>query len=113
MRIYPPFSFTSQLWIEAVRINNLPRSYFSTPMHRDAMIRLDKLPTSQMQAKSTAKRVKQEKPVKPARQKPDLYGRLLNSNVMAVLYDKSKISGVLVEVSPYAILIENVDGTTW
>jgi hypothetical protein len=66
-----------------------------------------------MQAKSTAKRVKQEKPVKPARQKPDLYGRLLNSNVMAVLYDKSKISGVLVEVSPYAILIENVDGTTW
>jgi hypothetical protein len=59
---------------------------------------------------------KPAKPMKPAKHdKPktdsDPYARLLNSKVEALLSNGSKVSGVLVEVSPYAIMLENVDGT--
>ena len=53
------------------------------------------------------------KPVKDNKPKTDSdpYTRLLNSKVEALLSNDSKLSGVLVEVSPYAIMLENVDGT--
>jgi sRNA-binding regulator protein Hfq len=59
---------------------------------------------------------KPSKPMKPVKDnKPktdsDPYTRLLNSKVEALLSNDSKLSGVLVEVSPYAIMLENVDGT--
>jgi hypothetical protein len=58
---------------------------------------------------------KSAKPMKPAKHdKPktdsDPYARLLNTKVEALLSNGSKLSGVLMEVSPYAIMIENVDG---
>lgn len=56
-------------------------------------------------------REKHEKHVKPQKQEPDLYNRLLNSKVEALLSNGMKVSGILVEVSPYAIMLENVDGT--
>jgi hypothetical protein len=58
---------------------------------------------------------KPAKPVKPVKDnKPktdsDPYTRLLNTKVEALLSNGSKLSGVLVEVSPYAIMLENVEG---
>jgi small nuclear ribonucleoprotein (snRNP)-like protein len=62
---------------------------------------------------SIPKPVKPMKPVKDSKPKTDSdpYARLLNTKVEALLSNGSKISGVLVEVSPYAIMLENVDGT--
>jgi hypothetical protein len=62
---------------------------------------------------SVPKPVKPMKPVKDSKPKTDSdpYARLLNTKVEALLSNGSKISGVLIEVSPYAIMIENVDGT--
>jgi sRNA-binding regulator protein Hfq len=57
------------------------------------------------------KPVKHDKPAKQAKTDSDPYARLLNTKVEALLSNGSKISGVLVEVSPYAIMLENVDGT--
>jgi len=53
---------------------------------------------------------KQAKQIKPPRQDSDPYARLLNSKVETLLSNGSKLLGVLVEVSPYAIMLENVDG---
>jgi sRNA-binding regulator protein Hfq len=50
------------------------------------------------------------KPAKQVRPDSDPYTRLLNSKVEALLSNGSKLSGVLVEVSPYAIMLENVEG---
>jgi small nuclear ribonucleoprotein (snRNP)-like protein len=62
---------------------------------------------------SIPKPVKPMKPVKDSKPKTDSdpYARLLNTKVEALLSNGSRISGVLVEVSPYAIMLENVDGT--
>jgi len=62
---------------------------------------------------SIPKPVKPMKPVKDNKPKTDSdpYTRLLNTKVEALLSNGSKVSGVLVEVSPYAIMLENVDGT--
>jgi small nuclear ribonucleoprotein (snRNP)-like protein len=62
---------------------------------------------------SIMKPAKPMKPVKDSKPKTDSdpYARLLNNKVEALLSNGSKISGVLVEVSPYAIMLENVDGT--
>jgi hypothetical protein len=54
---------------------------------------------------------KRDKPAKPEKHDSDPYARLLNTKVEALLSNGSKISGVLIEVSPYAIMIENIDGT--
>jgi small nuclear ribonucleoprotein (snRNP)-like protein len=51
-----------------------------------------------------AKLVKHDKAAKSDR---DPYVRLLNSRIEALLSSGSKISGVLMEVSPYAIMLEN------
>jgi hypothetical protein len=51
-----------------------------------------------------AKLVKHDKAVKSDR---DPYIRLLNSRIEALLSSVSKISEVLMEVSPYAIMLEN------
>ena len=62
---------------------------------------------------SIPKPAKPMKPVKDSKPKTDSdpYARLLNTKVEALLSNGSKISGVLVEVSPYSIMLENVDGT--
>jgi sRNA-binding regulator protein Hfq len=62
---------------------------------------------------SIMKPAKPMKSVKDSKPKTDSdpYARLLNNKVEALLSNGSKISGVLVEVSPYAIMLENVDGT--
>jgi sRNA-binding regulator protein Hfq len=54
---------------------------------------------------------KHDRPAKQAKTDSDPYARLLNTKVEALLSNGSKLSGVLVEVSPYAIMLENVDGT--
>jgi small nuclear ribonucleoprotein (snRNP)-like protein len=59
---------------------------------------------------SLTKPPKRDKPSKQPRPDSDPYARLLNSKVEAFLSNGSKLSGVLVEVSPYAIMIENVEG---
>jgi|GEM_PF-4301522 small nuclear ribonucleoprotein (snRNP)-like protein len=61
---------------------------------------------------SIPKPAKPTKPVKDNEPKTDSnpYARLLNTKVEALLSNGSKISGVLVEVSPYAIMLENVEG---
>jgi sRNA-binding regulator protein Hfq len=56
------------------------------------------------------KPVKHDKSAKQAKTDSDPYARLLNTKVEALLSNGSKLSGVLVEVSPYAIMLENVDG---
>jgi len=56
------------------------------------------------------KPVKHDRPAKPEKHDSDPYARLLNTKVEALLSNGSKLSGVLVEVSPYAIMLENVDG---
>jgi len=53
---------------------------------------------------------KQAKQIKPPRQDSDPCARLLNSKVETFLSNGSKLLVVLVEVSPYAIMLENVDG---
>jgi sRNA-binding regulator protein Hfq len=53
---------------------------------------------------------KHDKPAKQVKTDSDPYARLLNTKVEALLSNGSKLSGVLVEVSPYAIMLENVDG---
>jgi len=53
---------------------------------------------------------KHDRPAKPEKHDSDPYARLLNTKVEALLSNGSKLSGVLVEVSPYAIMLENVDG---
>jgi hypothetical protein len=57
------------------------------------------------------KPAKHDRPAKPEKHDSDPYARLLNTKVEALLSNGSKISGVLIEVSPYAIMIENIDGT--
>jgi small nuclear ribonucleoprotein (snRNP)-like protein len=61
---------------------------------------------------SFTKSAKPMKPVKDSKPKTDSdpYARLLNTKVEALLSNGSKLSGVLVEVSPYAIMLENVEG---
>jgi small nuclear ribonucleoprotein (snRNP)-like protein len=59
---------------------------------------------------SFTKPPKRDKPSKQPRPDSDPYARLLNTKVEALLSNGSKISGVLVEVSPYAIMLENVEG---
>jgi small nuclear ribonucleoprotein (snRNP)-like protein len=56
------------------------------------------------------KPVKHDRPAKPEKHDSDPYARLLNTKVEALLSNGSKLSGVLVEVSPYAIMLENVEG---
>lgn len=56
------------------------------------------------------KPVKHDRPAKQVKTDSDPYTRLLNTKVEALLSNGSKLSGVLVEVSPYAIMLENVDG---
>jgi hypothetical protein len=53
---------------------------------------------------------KHDRPAKPEKHDSDPYARLLNTKVEALLSNGSKVSGVLVEVSPYAIMLENVEG---
>jgi hypothetical protein len=53
---------------------------------------------------------KHDRPAKPEKHDSDPYARLLNTKVEALLSNGSKLSGVLIEVSPYAIMLENVDG---
>jgi small nuclear ribonucleoprotein (snRNP)-like protein len=59
---------------------------------------------------SFTKPPKRDKPAKHEKHDSDPYARLLNSKVEALLSNGSKLSGVLVEVSPYAIMLENVEG---
>jgi len=53
---------------------------------------------------------KHDRPSKQVKTDSDPYARLLNTKVEALLSNGSKLSGVLVEVSPYAIMLENVEG---
>jgi len=56
------------------------------------------------------KPVKHDRPAKHEKTDSDPYAHLLNNKVEALLSNGLRLSGILIEVSPYAIVLENVNG---